>query len=47
MIVSLTVVTRFISVDVVLGTCTASSPNTRDGATAITGDSEKVKRQIM
>lgn len=36
-IVSLTVVTRFSSA--ALGTSTASSPNTRDGETAMTGDS--------
>lgn len=36
-IVSLTVVTRFSSA--ALGTSTESSPNTRDGETAMTGDS--------
>jgi len=41
--VSLTVVTRFVSVDVPLGTSTENSPNTRDGATAVTGDSVKTK----
>ena len=41
--VSLTVVTRFVSVDVALGTSTESSPNTRDGATAVMGDSVRRK----
>lgn len=45
--VSFTVVTRFVSVDVVLGTSTESSPNTRDGATAVTGDSVKRKDTLM
>ena len=42
-IVSLTVVTRSLSVNsVVLGTSTENSPNTRDGATAMTGDSVRI-----
>ena len=39
-IVSLTVVTRFCSTCVPLGTWAESSPNARDGATVTTGDSE-------
>lgn len=40
--VSLTVVTSFFA-DAELGTSTESSPNTRDGAIAVTGDSERKK----